>query len=521
VGILVIGGGITGLTAAYALGRSGVPVTLVEADGRLGGKVRTERVGDLLVEEGPDSVIATRPAALELARELGLGDELVGVREPRGVFIVHRGRLVPMPEGLGLVLPTRAMPFARTRLFSWPEKARMGLDVVMPRVLPPGDVAVGAFLRRRLGDALVERLAGPLVGGIYGTPIDELSLDAVVPTLRDAERDHRSLLFAGLAQGRAQARSAARAREAATAPGPTPGHPSSGASSSGASSPGAPSPGAPSSGGAPAGPRRSLGMFVSLAGGMGRLTDVLAATARSLPGVEIRTGVALTSLERRAGGTVAHLSDGSVIVADAVVVTTSAPAAAAILGSVVPQAPELPALLGAIPHGSTAIVTLAYPWSAFATPPVGHGFLVPADEALGIAACTISSGKWPGRAPDDTVLLRAFVADGPALAGSDQALVALARADIARALSARGEPSLARVARWSGAMPRYTVGHLERVAAIERALAAAAPTVLLAGAPYRGVGIPDCVSQGRAAAERVLGVLGGTGVPATAARAVA
>jgi oxygen-dependent protoporphyrinogen oxidase len=262
-------------------------------------------------------------------------------------------------------------------------------------------------------------------------------------------------------------------------------------------------------------------MFVSLAGGMGRLTDVLAATARALPGVEIRTGVAVTSLERRAGGTVAHLSDGSVIVADAVVVTMPAPAAAAILGSVAPEVPELPALLGGIPHGSTAIVTLAYPRSAFATPPVGHGFLVPADEALGIAACTISSGKWPGRAPDDTVLLRAFVADGPALAGSDQALVALARADIERALGARGEPSLARVARWSGAMPRYTVGHLDRVAAIERALAAAAPTVLLAGAPYRGVGIPDCVSQGRAAAERVLGVLGGTGVPAPAARAVA
>ena len=201
--VLVIGGGITGLAAARALARDGVPVTLAEAGPRLGGKIATERVDGLVLEMGPDSFLATRPAAVTLCRELGLGDELVGTRDPRAVYIRHRGELVPMPEGLGLVLPTKVMPFARTRLFSWPEKIRMTRDVVSPRMLGADDIAVGTFLRRRLGSPIVDRLAGPLVGGVYGTPIDELSLDAVVPQLRVAEREHRSLLFAGLADGRA------------------------------------------------------------------------------------------------------------------------------------------------------------------------------------------------------------------------------------------------------------------------------------------------------------------------------
>lgn len=495
--VLVVGGGITGLTAARALAEAGVPVTLVEAAGRLGGKVRTERIDGFLVEDGPDSVIATRPAALQLARELGLGPELIGVKEPRGVFIRHRGRLVPMPQGLGLVLPTRIRPFASTRLFSPLEKARMGLDVLMPRVIRPQDEAVGTFLRRRLGDALVDRLAGPLVGGIYGTPIDELSLDAVLPTLRDAEREHRSLLLAGLAQGRAapSARTSAEARSAAAAASAAPAAPGAqqarGGSTTVATSPGSAS--------------RSLGMFVSLAGGMGRLTDTLGDSLRASPVVDVRIATSVGSLERRSGGLRAVLSDGTHLDADVAVVTTPAPDAAAMLAAL---APHVPSRLATIPHGSTAIVTLAYPETAFEQPPAGHGFVVAAGEDLGISACTISSGKWAGRAPEGSVLLRAFVPDGPQLAGSDDALVALARRDIGRTLGARGEPSLVRVARWLGAMPRYTVGHLERLASIETALADE-PAVVLAGAPYRGVGIPDCVSQGRAAAERVLERLSG------------
>ncbi|HSG84869.1 MAG TPA: protoporphyrinogen oxidase, partial [Candidatus Limnocylindrales bacterium] len=205
--VLVVGGGITGLTAAHALGAAGLPTVLVEATDRLGGKVRTERTDGFLVETGPDSFISYRPAALELARELGLADAIIRPTEPRTVTVRIGGRFVRLPDGMGLVLPTRMRPFVTTRMFSPLEKARMGLDLVLPRRLDGVDVAVGPFLRRRLGGALVDRLAGPLIGGVYGTPIDELSLDAVVPQLRGAEREHRSLLLASLAQGRARRRS--------------------------------------------------------------------------------------------------------------------------------------------------------------------------------------------------------------------------------------------------------------------------------------------------------------------------
>src|SRR5215218_182513 len=217
--VLVVGGGIAGLAAARRLALAGVPVTLAEAGPRVGGKVTTERVDGFTIEAGPDSFLTTKPAGLALARELGLRDELIGTKERRAVFILHRGRLVPMPEGMGLVLPTRAMPFARTPLFSWPEKLRMARDLVAPRALPDEDVAVGVLLRRRLGSPLVDRLAGPLVGGVYGTPVDELSLDAVVPQLRTAEREHRSLLRAGLADGRRMRRAMPAPPGKGTSPG--------------------------------------------------------------------------------------------------------------------------------------------------------------------------------------------------------------------------------------------------------------------------------------------------------------
>ncbi|MFV2062986.1 MAG: protoporphyrinogen oxidase, partial [Chloroflexota bacterium] len=185
---LIIGGGITGLTAAYALGRAGVPTTLIEASSRLGGKVRTESIDGFLVESGPDSFISYRPAALELVRELGLGDAIIRPADPRTVWIRSRGQFLRLPEGMGLALPTRLRPFIASDMFSPLEKLRIGLDLVVPRDGSGGDVSVGSFLRRRFGDVLVDRLAGPLLGGIYGTPIDELSLDAIIPQLREAER---------------------------------------------------------------------------------------------------------------------------------------------------------------------------------------------------------------------------------------------------------------------------------------------------------------------------------------------
>jgi oxygen-dependent protoporphyrinogen oxidase len=476
MGVLVVGGGITGLAAARALARDGVPVTLVEAGERLGGKVSTERLDDLVIEHGPDSFLATRPAAITLARELGLGDELVGTLDPRKVYIRHHGELVPMPEGLGLVLPTRALPFARTQLFSWPEKLRMGKDVVWPRMLGTSDIAVGTFLRRRLGDALVDRLAGPLVGGVYGTPIDELSLDAVVPQLRVAERDHRSLLFAGLADGRAMRR-AARDR-ASTA-----------ASAAEASA-------------QPA--RKPLGVFVSLRGGMDRLIDALAADLGRAD-VELHAGLEIRSLSRAGQGVRAGFGDGTTRRFDAAVLAIPAPISARLLAAELPAASEK---LLMIPHGTSLLITLAYRRQNVGRELVGHGYLVPPTQGGAIAACTWSSEKWPERAPADIVLLRMFVRDDGAWTNlpADE-LVTAARADAEATLRIDRPPQLVRVSRHVGAMPRYTVGHLDRVAAIEAAVAEW-PAVATTGASYRGVGLPDCVAQGLAAAATVRTRLG-------------
>lgn len=477
--VLVVGGGITGLAAARSLALDGVPVVLAEAGPRLGGKVSTEHVDGFTIEHGPDSFLATRPAGTALVRALGLGDELVGTAGVRRVYIRHRGRLVPMPEGLGLVLPTRALPFAKTRLFSWPEKLRMAKDLLAPRSMPANDIAVGVYLRRRLGDPLVERLAGPLVGGVYGTPIDELSLDAVVPTLRIAEREHRSLLLAGLADG--QAMRAAMAKRAAANPG-----------------------------------AKSLGAFVTLRGGLGGLTDAVAASAAE-HGAVLRTGLSVRSLARAGAGVLAAFSDGSSERFDAVVLTTPANAAAVLLDGTLPEASRR---LDTVPQGTSVLVTLAYPRDRVAHDLVGHGYLVPRSEGGPVAACTWSSEKWDGRAPAGTVLLRMFIRDeGPSTMLPETALVAAARADAERTLSITGDPLLVRTDRYEHAMPRYTVGHLERVAAIESAMAEW-PAVTLAGASYRGVGLPDCIAQGQTAAVRVaerIGARAASGEPSIAA----
>jgi len=478
---VVVGGGITGLTAAYVLGRAGVATTLLEATDRLGGKVRTFAGDGFVVEEGPDSFIAVRPAAAQLCRELGLGPDLVGTKEPREVFVLSARGLVPMPDGLALVLPTKFLPFATTRLFSWPEKMRMGMDLFLPRGPMDGDDTIGGLLRRRLGSALVDRLAGPLVGGIYGTDIDELSLLAVLPTLRESERAHRSLLLASIAEARQRkAKEQERAAERASVV----------AAAAAAGTP------------PPAAAPRSV--FLSLRGGMTRLTDALGAALDRTPGVDVRLGTRVVALQRAGTGSRLVLADGSRLDADAVILASPAPATADILHD---AAPVTAAALRTIRHGSATIVTLAYRADRFPRPVTGHGYVVAADAASPLSACTITSGKWPGRAPDGTVLLRAYLRDEGEGAvppsASDAETVAAARAAVERTLAPQGDPLFARVARWEGAMPRYTLGHLDRVAAAEQGLAGI-PGVVLAGAAYRGVGLPDCITQARAAAARVL-----------------
>jgi protoporphyrinogen/coproporphyrinogen III oxidase len=460
--IVVVGGGIAGLAAAHRLvelardERRPLDLVLLEATGRLGGTIRTERSESFLLEAGADSFISEKPWALALAERVGLGARLRRTDDRfRRTYVVRRGRLRPLPEGFLLLAPTRAWPVLASGVFSWRGKLRLGLDLVLPRRSAAADESLGSFVRRRLGREALERVAQPLVGGIYTADPDRLSLAATMPRFLALEREHRSLIL-GL-------RRTARAGETAGA----------------------------------SGARWSL--FVTLAGGM---EELVAALAARLPAGAVRLGSPVGGIVPAPDGWRVHPRDGAPLHADGVVLAGPAPAMAALVRAV---DPALASRLGGIAYASSATVALAYPRAAVRHPLDGFGFVVPRVEGRAILACTFSSVKYPGRAPDRAVLLRVFVGgalQADLLAGADEDLIRLAHDDAATLLGITGKPVLARVWRHPGAMPQYDVGHLDRVAAIESRLEAF-PGLALAGAAYRGVGIADCVRSGEAAAERL------------------
>ncbi len=450
--LLVVGGGITGLAAAWEAVRTTadepIEVTLVESSDRLGGKLHTERRDGLLIEHGPDSFVAYRPAALTLIEELGLSDQVISVSGARSVSLRARGRLRPLPAGMGMVLPTRLGPFVTTGILSVGDKLRAGLDLFLPRQLSDGtDVTIGGFLRARLGGGIVRRFADPMVGGIYGASVDELSLDAVLPSLRADEKAHRSLMLASLAAGR-------RARSA--------------------------------------GPRGANSPFRTLRGGLGSLVDALGEQLRAA-GAELRTGVTVTHLAAVNGRAEATFSDGTAADFDAVVLAAGVQSCASLLSEAAPEATQA---LREIPLATSTVVSLAYAADAFAEPPTTHGWLE-ADSAP-ISGITVSSAKWADRAPDGVVLIRAFVPGrlGPIADAPDEELSSAVCEHIAAVLSISQPPQEVSISRWPQVMPKYTVGHLGRVATVEKALADL-PRWRVAGSSLRGVGVPDCVADGR------------------------
>ena len=462
--IIIVGGGITGLAAAHQLTAllPGAGIVVIERDPRLGGKILTERADGFLIEGGPDSFLATKPRGVGLCRELGIGDQLVGTNQAtRGAFVFRKGALHPLPEGLTGLVPTRLGPMVRSRLFSPLGKARMALDFTLPARQDDSDETLAAFVSRRLGTEVYERLVEPLMAGIYAGDGRALSLAATFPQLRDAERRHGGLIRGVLAARR-----------------------------------GAPASPTPLAGGAKPSP------FLTPSGGLGALVDALIAHLTTA-GVRIATGRAVTSIAPDAnGGHLLIFGDGERLVADAVILATPAHATAALL---VDWHPAVAATLRAIPHVSTATISLAYPVRDVPRPLAGHGYVIPRVENRPALACTWTSAKWHGRAPDGVALLRVFVGragqEDP-LSRSDDALVELARTEIRDTLGIVAPPTLRRVHRWPLGMPQYTLGHLDRVAAIETALRAH-PGLVVAGHSYRGVGIPDCIRSGEAAAEVV------------------
>lgn len=485
--LVVVGGGITGLAAAWQATARGVQVSVVEADDHFGGKLITDERDGFLVEQGPDSFVAYRPAALTLIDELGLSDQVISPGGGRRVSLLSRGRLRPMPAGMGMVLPTRMWPFVTTTVLSWADKIRAGFDLVIPRRLPDHDVAIGAFLRQRLGDGIVRRFADPMVGGIYGAGIDELSLDAVLPSLRVNERDYRSLMLASLASGRAARR---RAAQQSSTRGKKTSSPKTSGTRGPASSP-----------------------FRTLRGGLGQLIEVLVERLRD-GGVELINGTSVDLL----GHDGVHLSDGRILKADAVVLAGGVASSARLLR---PQVPRAARALDQIPLASTTIVSLAWPVRAFEAAPDSQGWLEA--DAGPVSGLTASSIKFAGRAPDGSVLMRVFVPDkrGPLTDAPDDELLSAVIDHVRPLLGVHGEPSLTQITRWHKVMPKYTVGHLERAAVVDSALTEQRPTWAVAGSALHGVGVPDCISDGRHSADEVIDAALRASVPAGSSRIAA
>ena len=458
--IVVIGGGITGLAAAYALRRRAADappaVTLVEAAPRWGGKIHTLHTEGFVIEAGPDAFLVQKPWALALCRELGLESRLIGVRpEHRRFYLVRNGRLVPVPEGLFLVVPTRLRPLVTSPLFSWKGKVRMGLEVFVPPRRQVDDESVGQFVRRRLGSEALERLAGPLLGGIHAADPDRLSLLATFPRLAELERCHGSLIRGVLA----------RRRTASSGRG--------------------------QGGGSP---------FMTLKGGLGELVEALVGVLRK-QGCALLPGCRVRAVRREAGRYAVVLEDGRLLMADAVIATTPPRATAELVAGL---APDLAALLQRFEATSSAVISLAFREDELPDLPAGSGFLVPRGEGLSLTGCTWSSNKFEGRAPPGHVLWRAFVGGEGREADAhrpDEHLVEAVCRELAALLGVRAEPRLALVHRWLDARPLYHVGHLERVARVE---AACPPGFFVAGSAYRGAGLPDCIRSGFDAAERAL-----------------
>jgi oxygen-dependent protoporphyrinogen oxidase len=467
--VAIIGGGLSGLAAAHIL-NAAMPsgyldgVTLVETAPRLGGKIVTERSGGFVIEGGPDSFLTSKPHALHLCRGLGLTDQLIGTLAPRQVFVLSRGVLQLLPEGMAALVPTRILPFLRSGLFSWREKARMAREILVRPHRDGADESVGEFVRRRLGPAAVDRLAAPLLAGIYAGDVDQMSLQATFPQFAQMEAQHGSLMGATL-----RSRLARRRRNSALR--------SDGQGVDG------------------------LGVFATLREGLDRLVSRL---GNALPRVAVRLGVSVRAIGRDGRRYRVHLSDESSLAADVVIITTPAYEAARLLRGFHSDAASA---LEQIPYVSTTAITLGFRRGQVAHPLSGHGYVVARGERQVHTACTWTSSKWPARAPADHVLLRCFVGRvGDPPEPDDDRLVGTVLAELEPLLRITGRPVLGRVHRWEDAMPQYEVGHLDRLEAIADALSQT-PGILVAGAGYGGVGIPDCVRQGMEAAESALALL--------------
>ena len=448
--VLVLGGGIAGLAAAWECHRHGLPVTVVEAQDRVGGVIRTDILDPYVLDAGPDSFLISKPGAIGLCRELGIDGDLIGMKPPRGAWVLRQDTLHALPEGGAFGIATRPGPFLASTLLSPAGKVRVALEPLIPRRRSGGDESAGAFFRRRFGAEAADRIAQPLLGGIHAGDLNRLSAAAVLPQLAAVERRGGSVLLA-------LRRQAARAVAG--------------------------------------------GAFRSFPRGMATLVDALAA---ALPAGTLHLGDGADALAADGAGWQVRTRAGHTLVADLLLLAAPAPVVAGWLRPVLPVAADLAA---GIRYVSSAGVLAAYRDQQIARPMRGSGYVsTPEPGREPLLATSWLSSKWDGRAPGGTTLLRGFFGgafDEAVLARTDEDLVALAHASWTRRFGISGDPVLTRVVRWTGMSPQHEVGHADRVAQIETALAAL-PPVAVCGSGFRAVGIPDVISDARGAMQGLL-----------------
>jgi oxygen-dependent protoporphyrinogen oxidase len=461
--VVIVGAGVSGLACGFRLAKLaretglGLDVDILEGSHRAGGLIRTERADGFVIDRGPESILTDKPAGMRLIEALGLAPRLVRTREEhRGAYVVAHGRLERIPQGFSLLAPGDLGAWLRTPYISVFGRLRALLDLALPSAARD-DETLGTFVRRRFGQEVLDRLAQPLVGGIYGAHPDVLGLAATLPRFLEMERRHGSVIRGVRA----------RAKDA----------PAQGA---------------------------RYGLFVNFDGGMQVLTDAMGAAVADT----LRFGTKLASVARAARGFELTLANGTAERADALVLAVGGRETARLAAGLDASLGER---IGSIRHGSGAIVTLAFPTEAIGRELDAYGYVTPNIEGRRITASTWLSRKWPGRAPDGVELMRFFFGrdgDDQVVDLADDELVRLARFDAAALMMVRGEPLFVRVDRWREAMPRFGLMHLREIDRIDDRVAAI-PGLALAGNAYRGVGIPDSIASGEAAAQRTFHALFG------------
>jgi oxygen-dependent protoporphyrinogen oxidase len=457
--IAIVGGGISGLAAAFALEerrQAGVSLeyAVYEAGTRFGGVLLTEQIDGCLVEAGPDSFLTEKPWAAALCRRAGIGDQFIGSNDAsRKTYILVKNELVPLPDGLMLVVPTQLRAALLSRLFSPHTKLLMAREWFHPPKTSNADESVASLIERHYGSEMVDRVADPLLAGVYGGEASQLSARAVLPRLAELERKHGSLGRGLLAAGKELKQS-----ESQRPP-----------------------------------------IFTSLKNGMQQLSDAILA---KLPAEALHARSPVQAVQKQDRGWVVSAGYASDHF-DAVIVATPAPAAALLLEI---ASPDLAAGLRTISYSSSVTVALGFDKEVRESLPPGFGFLVPRSEGKRMLAATFVHNKFPHRAPADRALLRCFLGgsrDEQILQLGDEDIVRLVREELRQILGLAAQPGFARIYRWQGATAQYAVGHLERLEHIEN-LRKQLPGLALAGNGYRGIGVPDCIRSGEEAAAQIL-----------------